>query len=66
MNGIYHRVRLLQFGSLDDAQIIFIRKTQVQMSTVKEQKDPEILELARTLRGAPWCEEYEKMISGML
>jgi hypothetical protein len=36
------------------------------MSTFKEQKDPEILELARTLRGAPWCEEYEKMISGML
>lgn len=31
----------------------------------KQQKDPEIINLAKTFRGTPWCEEYEKMISGM-
>ncbi|KAL0938623.1 acetyltransferase C18B11.09c 2 [Colletotrichum truncatum] len=29
-------------------------------------KDTKIIELARDLQGTPWCEEYEKMISGML
>lgn len=32
----------------------------------KQEKNPEIIELARSLRGTPWCEEYENMISGML
>ncbi|XXG96015.1 hypothetical protein Hte_002292 [Hypoxylon texense] len=32
----------------------------------KDQKDQEIIALAKTLRGVPWCEEYERMISGML
>jgi hypothetical protein len=32
----------------------------------KAQKDPEIIELARGLQNTPWCDEYEKMISGML
>ncbi|KAF7551734.1 hypothetical protein G7Z17_g4790 [Cylindrodendrum hubeiense] len=32
----------------------------------KEQKDDEIIQLAKSLRGTPWCEEYELMISGML
>ncbi|KAF7550926.1 hypothetical protein G7046_g7856 [Stylonectria norvegica] len=32
----------------------------------KQQKDTEIIELARTFRGTPWCDEYELMISGML
>jgi hypothetical protein len=32
----------------------------------KQQKDPEIIELARGLQNTPWCDEYEKMISGML
>jgi hypothetical protein len=32
----------------------------------KSQKDPEIIELARGLQNTPWCDEYEKMISGML
>nr|XP_036581250.1 defects in morphology protein 1 [Colletotrichum truncatum]KAF6789518.1 defects in morphology protein 1 [Colletotrichum truncatum] len=32
----------------------------------RSQKDPEIIELARTLENTPWCEEYEKMISGMM
>lgn len=32
----------------------------------KTQKDNEIIEIARGLTGTPWCEEYEKMISGML
>jgi hypothetical protein len=31
-----------------------------------QQKDNEMLELGRGLSGTPWCEEYEKMISGML
>lgn len=30
------------------------------------EKRPEILEAARKLKDTPWCEEYEKMISGML
>lgn len=29
-------------------------------------KNDEIIAQARTLKGTPWCEEYEKMISGML
>lgn len=32
----------------------------------KQQKDYEIIELAKTLKGVPWSDEYEKMISGML
>jgi hypothetical protein len=32
----------------------------------KQQKDTEIIEIAKTLKNTPWCEEYEKMISGML
>lgn len=32
----------------------------------KNDKDPEIINLAKTLQGIPWCEEYEKMISGMM
>jgi hypothetical protein len=31
-----------------------------------QSKDHELIELAKGLQGAPWCEEYEKMISGML
>ncbi|KAK7419838.1 hypothetical protein QQZ08_010672 [Neonectria magnoliae] len=29
-------------------------------------KNPELIEFAKTLQGVPWCEEYEKMISGMM
>lgn len=32
----------------------------------KQQKDTEIIEIAKSLKDTPWCEEYEKMISGML
>ncbi|KAF5598595.1 galactoside o-acetyltransferase [Fusarium pseudocircinatum] len=32
----------------------------------KQQKDNEIIEFAKSLKGNPWCDEYEKMISGML
>ncbi|KAF4989110.1 hypothetical protein FGRMN_9353 [Fusarium graminum] len=32
----------------------------------KQQKDVEIIEFAKCLRDTPWCDEYEKMISGML
>ncbi|KAI8232602.1 hypothetical protein K4K54_011736 [Colletotrichum sp. SAR 10_86] len=32
----------------------------------KYQKDPEIIAVARTLQNTPWCEEYEKMVSGMM
>jgi hypothetical protein len=31
-----------------------------------QQKNNEIIELARGLKDTPWCEEYENMISGML
>ncbi|GJD00669.1 putative O-acetyltransferase [Colletotrichum higginsianum IMI 349063] len=30
------------------------------------QKDPELLDLARTLENTPWCENYELMVSGMM
>lgn len=29
-------------------------------------KDPAAIEHAKTLTHIPWCEDYEKMISGML
>ncbi|CAI0649485.1 unnamed protein product [Colletotrichum noveboracense] len=29
-------------------------------------KNSEIIQLAKQLKGTPWCEEYERMISGML
>ncbi|SPJ90294.1 related to E.coli galactoside O-acetyltransferase [Fusarium torulosum] len=32
----------------------------------KQQIDVEIIEFAKELKGTPWCDEYEKMISGML
>lgn len=32
----------------------------------KQQKDQEIIDIAKTLKGTPWCDEYEIMISGML
>ncbi|KAJ3962513.1 hypothetical protein N0V92_000784 [Colletotrichum tropicale] len=32
----------------------------------KSQKDPEIIAVAHTLQNTPWCEEYEKMVSGMM
>lgn len=32
----------------------------------KQQLDPEIIEISKGLQGTPLCEEYEKMISGML
>lgn len=31
-----------------------------------QQKDEEQIALARKLNHVPWCEEYERMISGML
>lgn len=30
------------------------------------EKRPEIIELARGLAGVPMCEDYERMISGMM
>lgn len=38
----------------------------IRDTMAKQSKDTELIELAKTLQGAPWCEEYEKMISGML
>ncbi|PTB38470.1 uncharacterized protein TrAFT101_011431 [Trichoderma asperellum] len=31
-----------------------------------QSKNQEILDIAKSLKGTPWCEEYERMISGML
>ena len=31
-----------------------------------QSKNQEILDVAKSLRGTPWCDEYERMISGML
>ena len=32
----------------------------------KSEKDTKILEIARGLKDVPWCDEYEKMVSGMM
>lgn len=32
----------------------------------KQEKNNELIELSKTLKGIPVCDEYEKMISGML
>lgn len=32
----------------------------------KTEKDPAIIEYAKTLANTPWCDDYEKMISGVL
>lgn len=31
-----------------------------------QSKNQELLSVAKSLKGTPWCEEYERMISGML
>lgn len=33
---------------------------------VRKEKNEEAIAFARTLKHIPWCEDYEKMISGML
>jgi hypothetical protein len=30
------------------------------------EKDPLVIEKARSLANTPWCDDYEKMISGVL
>lgn len=32
----------------------------------KSELDPKVIEAAKTLQHTPWCDEYEKMISGMM
>lgn len=32
----------------------------------KDAKNEELIAIAKTLHNVPWCEDYEKMISGML
>ena len=39
---------------------------QARSTVAATQKRPDIIKLAKTLKGVPMCEEYEKMISGML
>ncbi|KKY31317.1 putative nodulation protein l [Diaporthe ampelina] len=36
------------------------------MAQAKTERDPEILALAKTLHDAPWCDDYQDMVSGML
>lgn len=36
------------------------------MSVAATEKRPEIIEIARGLNHVPMCEDYERMISGML
>lgn len=36
------------------------------MNMATTNKDAELIEFAKTLSNVPWCEEYEKMISGMM
>jgi hypothetical protein len=40
--------------------------TRAKLSGAAESKDEEQIAIARTLRQVPWCEQYERMISGML
>lgn len=39
---------------------------RAKSSGAAESKDEEQIALARTLYQVPWCEQYERMISGML
>lgn len=32
----------------------------------KQEKNQGLIDLAKNLNNVPWCEDYEKMISGML
>lgn len=32
----------------------------------KTELDPKVIEAAKTLQHTPWCDEYQKMISGMM
>jgi hypothetical protein len=36
------------------------------MSVAATEKRPEIIEIARSLNHVPMCEDYERMISGMM
>lgn len=39
---------------------------RAKSSGAAENKDEKQIALARTLHQVPWCEQYERMISGML
>ena len=39
---------------------------RAKSSGAAERKDEEQIALAKTLHQVPWCEQYERMISGML
>jgi hypothetical protein len=38
----------------------------LQYNVAAKEKRPEIIEIAKGLKVIPMCEDYEKMISGML
>jgi hypothetical protein len=39
---------------------------EVQSSGPREEKDQKQIDEAKKLHNIPWCEQYERMISGML
>lgn len=43
-----------------------IATTKLSKMPAKTEKDPASIAFARTLENTPWCEDYEKMISGVL
>jgi hypothetical protein len=38
----------------------------IQIMAPRDVKEPALLERAKALKNTPWCDEYERMISGML
>lgn len=38
----------------------------IKISMAAKEMNPETIAFAKTLSNIPWCDDYEKMISGML
>ncbi|KAL0568916.1 hypothetical protein V5O48_013058 [Marasmius crinis-equi] len=61
----------LTIGPIDASTFNFELYTQPprprpRPTMAKSTKDDKILSIARDLNGVPWCEEYQKMVSGMM
>lgn len=46
--------------------LIFFLLSNILFKMAATEKRPEIIDLARGLAGVPLCEDYERMISGMM
>ena len=49
-----------------DVRTMSPRRNSAEVDKLGEEARRDLIEQAKTLANVPWCEEYEKMISGML